>query len=464
MSKKKVWVLIQSGYSARNFILSGFLENPSFDFSVWSDQDYIEQYQLNNEFIRLPEYDYNAKVNFLQKIKNRAEIYYNVKKTKNKNYRSYLIGLKKNKGIKSNARKQFIHRIAKFYANERGIQKLDLPFYKEIRKTNYYSSSKEQLSKAKPDIVFCTHQRASVAVAPVLAARDLGIRTICFVHSWDNVPKGVQLVKADQYFVWSDYMKNEMLFHYPFIESKDILVTGTPQFAVYFQDQFRLKKEEFLKEFNLNPDNKYILFSGNDKTSSPNDPVYLSHVCAAVRKINEQHNDTYRIVFRPNPIDRNDDFDKTLNDNIDILKELKPEWFGAEDFRWNQGGPNEKDITLLMNSILHVELVINVGSTMAIDAAILGKATCWINYEVENEFDWSLKRAYQYIHFKIIDGIQPVFRFNSKEEIQPVLEKALKHPEETLDDRKKWIEKVVRLPIDQTIPRMWKYLNEAHEV
>jgi hypothetical protein len=259
-------------------------------------------------------------------------------------------------------------------------------------------------------------------------------------------------------------MKNEMLFHYPFFNKEEIYVTGTPQFLLYFQERFKLDRSTFLSQFDLDTSKKYILFSGNDRTSSPNDPKYLSLVSDALRKINAEENDQYRILFRPNPIDRNKDFDPVLESCQDIVTELKPSWFGADKFLWNQGGPSEKDITLLMNSILHVELVINVGSTMAIDAAILGKGTCWINFEVENEFNWSVRRAYNYIHFKIIRGMNPVFWINSIEEIRPVLEKALNNPDATLTDRNKWVDKVVQNPIAETNQRMWNYIQSIHEV
>jgi len=464
MSKKKVLLLIQSGYSARNFILSGFTDHPDFEFIFWSDQDYIKEYNLDNEYVRLPEFDYQSKANFLRRVKNRAEIYLNVKKTQNKNYLSYLVTLKNKRSLKSKLTATLIHWMAKWYANEKGIQKLDIPFYKATRKTSYYQKCKEQLLSVQPDVVLCTHQRASTAVAPMLAARDLGLKTICFVHSWDNVPKGVQLVKADKYFVWSKYMKNEMLFHYPFFKEDDIYITGTPQFLLYFQKRFRLERNTFLQQFNLDTSKKYILFSGNDRTSSPNDPKYLALVCDALRTINAKENDQYRILFRPNPIDRNNDFDAVLSSCQDIVTELKPSWFGAEKFLWNQGGPSEKDITLLMNSILHVEFVINVGSTMAIDAAILGKATCWINFEVENQFDWSVRRAYNYIHFQIIKGIAPVFWINSIAEIESVLKKALDNPDATLIDRNQWVNKVVQNPIEETNNRMWNYIKSIHEV
>ena len=121
MNKRKVLLLIQSGYSARNFILSGFLNDKDLEFTFWSDQDYIQEYDIKNKLIKLPEYDYHWKVNFIVKIKNRAELFFNVKKTNNKNYLSYLIGIHKSNSLRGQFKKVLSNTIARFYANEKGI-------------------------------------------------------------------------------------------------------------------------------------------------------------------------------------------------------------------------------------------------------------------------------------------------------------------------------------------------------
>ena len=463
MSKKNVLLLIQSGYSARNFILSGFTNHPDFEFTFWSDQDYIEQYGIDHKLIKLPEHDYNTKTNFLQKVKNRAELFFNVKRTKNKDYLFYLVGIYKRGSFRKRLKVFLTNVMAKRYASAKGIQKLDKPFYKSIRESSYYKECKAQLEETQPDLVFCTHQRASVAVAPMLAARDLGLKTICFVHSWDNVPKGVQLVKADTYFVWSDYMKNEMMSHYPFIASNQIKVTGTPQFVCYFDDEYRWTREDFLQQFDLDPAKEYILFSGNDKTTSPNDPVYLSDVCKAVKELNKEE-DHYRVLFRPNPIDRNEGFDAVLDQYKELVTEIKPDWFGSDVFLWNKGGPNKKDVALLVNTILHSELVVNMGSTMALDSAILGKPACYIKYDVESNFNWTVNRTYRFIHFNMIKDIDPVFWIQQKSEVLTVLKNALKNKEEKKEGRQQWIQRATELPIDETIPRMWSFLKELHDV
>ena len=245
--KEHIFILIQAGYSAKNFILSGFLDNTNALVTFWSDQDYINKYGVNNNLVILPKYTYNRKIDFLKKLKNKAELSFFSKKFNNHNYKSYLSKIERGpSSIKSKIIDFSTFLLSKFYSNKKGIQKLDTPLYNVIRKTAYYKKCKKQLEEAKPTKVFCTHQRATSAIAPMLAAKDLKIPTICFIHSWDNIPKGVQLVKADTYFVWSDYMKQEMLDHYPFIEKYNIVVTGTPQFTMHFQDEYRLDSKQII--------------------------------------------------------------------------------------------------------------------------------------------------------------------------------------------------------------------------
>lgn len=465
LKKEHVFLLVQSGYSAKNFVLSGFVNQKEVKTTFWSDQDYIEQYNIKNKVVHLPKQAYSAKLNFLQKIKNRAEIFFNSKTFKNEDYKFYLIGISKNTSLRGRLKNFLITTIATLFSTEKGIAYLDKPFYKITRKTSYYKACKEQLLQHKPTIVFCTHQRASSGVAPMLAARDLGIKTVCFIHSWDNIPKGALLIKADEYFVWSAFMKDEMQAHYPFIKASEIKITGTPQFMPYFNKEYRLERAEFFAQFHLDPSKKYILYSGNDKTTSPNDPAYLSDVCEAVLKLNAKGKEVYSVLFRPNPIDRNDGFDTVLEKYATIVKELQPNWFGAETFLWNQGGPSKKDIVLLINTILHADLVVNMGSTMALDAALLHKATCYINYDIaESSYNWSVKKTYRFIHFKIIKDLDAVFWIKDRNNVLKVIEEAFKNPDITLKGREQWINRVTTLPIEETNKRMWNYLIHTDEV
>ena len=78
--------------------------------------------------------------------------------------------------------------------------------------------------------MFCASQRSIAMVAPMEAAKELKILTVCAVFSWDNLPKATLVVEADHYLVWSEHMAQELANYYPFTSASQVHITGTPQF------------------------------------------------------------------------------------------------------------------------------------------------------------------------------------------------------------------------------------------
>jgi hypothetical protein len=137
------------------------------------------------------------------------------------------------------------------------------------------------------------------------------------------LPKGIKIIATDFYFVWSEHMKNELQYYYPDIKESQIFITGTPQFEPHYEKQFLNTKEVFFNQNGLDLSKKYICFSGDDVTTSPNDPHYLLDVAKAVEQLNAKgHN--LGIIFRRCPVDFSNRYDfvseKYADDNV--LKEL----------------------------------------------------------------------------------------------------------------------------------------------
>jgi hypothetical protein len=88
--------------------------------------------------------------------------------------------------------------------------------------------------ETRPSVLFCSHQRPSVVLPAVLAARKLGIPTATFIFSWDNLSsKGRIISPFDHYLVWSEHMAAELHQYYPDVPPERIHVVGTPQFENY---------------------------------------------------------------------------------------------------------------------------------------------------------------------------------------------------------------------------------------
>ena len=100
--------------------------------------------------------------------------------------------------------------------------------------------------------------------------------------------------------------------------------------------------------------------------------------------------------------------------------------------------PKREDVAVLVNTVLHCDVVVNVGSTMAIDFATLGKPTCYICYDVVPNGRWSARKVYDFIHFQTMDGLDPVYWIVSVTDRQRVLSRALQDADGKVPDARRW--------------------------
>lgn len=288
------------------------------------------------------------------------------------------------------------------------------------RQTPYYKACEDLLQSLKPDIVYNCSQRAVSAIAPIQAAKHLGIPTVGFIYSWDNLPKATLDVESDYYHVWSAHMKAELLKYHPFIKPDQITVTGTPQFEMHFDVSLKQDRGAFLSQYGLDAGKKYICFSGDDVTTSPHDPQYLEDVAQTVRTLNLKQ-DQWRIIFRRCPVDFSNRYEAVLNNYQEEITPISPQWQRIKS-TWDAVLPLTEDNALLLNTVAHCELVINLGSSMVFDAACHGTPCAYIAYNPEDvAVQKDVHTIYQYIHFHSMPNEAPVFWLKKASELSDIL-------------------------------------------
>jgi hypothetical protein len=275
------------------------------------------------------------------------------------------------------------------------------------------------------------------------------------------LPKGTKIIDTDFYIVWSEHMKMELKYYYPNIKDEQIFITGTPQFESHFNKTILQSKDYFFNENKLDNTKKYICFSGDDVTTSPNDPVYLADTANAIRILN---NKGYNlgIIFRRCPVDFSNRFDEVLEEFKDIIISIKPAWNRiGED--WNTIMSTKEDLVLQTNTIFHTELVINLGSSMVFDYVAHRKPCGFINYDVVNTQypHWSVKKIYSLIHFRSMPTENPVFWINSPNEIANTIEKMLSEDsEKVIENAQLWFEKINQHSPEFASERIWEAISK----
>ncbi|WP_431243036.1 UDP-glycosyltransferase [Flavobacterium sp. P21] len=382
--KIKVFVVLPDGVGLKNFAYSKFYNIGSennFEIVYWNNTIF-DLTELNLKEIKIKYSKPHPLTEIYKNARKHIDLNLSIKKTKDKVYDSYRFPFSYSnwkKAIKS----IITQTIFITHSSNVGLSRVREKIKQNERKTLYYNQCLETLQKEKPAIVLCTNQRHTTAIAPLLATQDLGIPTSTFIFSWDNLPKATMVVETDYYFVWSEYMKKELLFYYPYIQESQIFVTGTPQFESHFDNNRIISKNEFFNEHKLDINKKYICYSGDDITTCPDDPQYLADVAEAVRLLNNQ-GCSLGIIFRRCPVDFSNRFDVTLENYKDVIVTIEPLWkkIGNE---WDAILPTQSDINLQMNTIHHTEMVINLGSSMVFDYAAHKKPCAFINYDVTNK-------------------------------------------------------------------------------
>jgi hypothetical protein len=347
--------------------------------------------------------------------------------------------------------------LGRMAASSTGMRCLDFCDQWILRRASNFASFRSFLESQQPSVVFCTHQRAMRAMPAMLAARDMGIPTATFIYSWDNLPKGEMAVSADHFLVWSNFMRDELMKFHPEVVADRVHVVGTPQFEHYFNEAMVLQREVFLPSLGLDPERPVVCFSGSAVPTSPHDPVYLGDVAEALRSFPSKQRP--QLLFRRCPVDISNRYDSVLRKYPEIAVS-EPAWTIDRNGEWTQIVPTMEDIGLLVNVVRHCDLVVNIGSTMAMDFAIVDKPGIYIYYDPPQKNGGPLiEEVYRLPHFRSVHELQPVYWARSPEHLGELVRRALSNPLEKSRERSLWLRREVMEPFHEASERFSNELS-----
>ena len=462
MPPKKLFIFLADGVGLRNFAFTQFYalgKARGYEVLFWnaspfalSDMGYTE--------IKIPRAKNHRWSELVKNAQIQIELTLNKQRSQDAVYDSYRFPSSP-KTASAWVKKFLLSLLIFTNQSQKGLLRIKRLLAYLEKQTPYYSYCCSVLQQEKPDLLFCTNQRLSLALAPIMSAQSLQIPTATFIFSWDNLPKGTKLVQPDYYLVWSQHMKSELQYYYPQVSDAQIKITGTPQFESHFDNSLKQSREEFFAEHGLDVTKKYICFSGDDITTSPNDSIYLADLARAVRKLNEEGM-ALGILFRRCPVDFSDRYDSVIDEFKDCLVSVAPNWQkqGAD---WNTILPTQADTRLLVNTVFHTEFVVNLGSSMVFDYVAQQKACAYIRYDVANcaVVDWSVQKIYNFIHFRSMPSATAVHWIDSAAAIEGVIVKMVSNTEPVVVDHAQvWFEKINQQPAQLASERIWNAFDE----
>ena len=421
-------LVFPDGVGIKNYLYSDAFQSLTDDLLMFHNfgadtLNYLRTVTTIADDFVIPDYKESVKEKFLRELISLTRLQNNILITGNQSLFENWRPQKKTLGLKLFYKS--VSLASHFIKDYSKILKSERHYEKAIRQNPFYESIKLILKKSQPNLVFCCHQRGLKMATIFAAAKDLKIPTVTVIYSWDNLPKARLALRADKYLVWSEYMQNELRTYYPEISLSNIVITGTPQFEFYSNQEYIIEKFEFYKRYKLDLNKKIICFSGDDARTSPDDPKYLEDLASEL--IHSGLDKEFQILFRRAPVDNSGRYDAVIGRYHELIKEAPPLWQVNKGQGWNTAFPLTDDINLLVSIAYYSDVVINIGSTMAFDFSIFKKPCIFINYDQQQQSDknWSVRTIYEFQHFRSMPDKNAVFWLNDIKQIGELLTRAI---------------------------------------
>lgn len=290
-----------------------------------------------------------------------------------------------------------------------------------------------------PDLLLTTSPFLFDQPGIVAVAKQLGIPTFAYIPSWDNLTLRTRMVfKYDGYIVWSEQTKRELHYYYPQTRNTPVHIVGAPQFDIFFQNRFYESREDFCAAQGLRPDLPIIVYA----LGSPN---FIKEEQGAVdfaERVVRGELGNVQMLVRPHPIHDNGEMSE-------CLKKYRPQVVLQHTAEAGTALVNrtqdEQDIVEWVNTFRHADVVVNLSSTVTIDAAIFDKPVVNINYDpAPDKSNQQLVKDIneKWTHFSPISQSGGVWLTNNIEETVEAVKTYLQTPE-LHKEKRRWIAEYV---------------------
>jgi hypothetical protein len=239
-----------------------------------------------------------------------------------------------------------------------------------------------------------------------------GIPTVALVSSWDNLTtKGFFPFGVDDIVVWNEIMRQEAIDLFDFPSSR-IHIVGVPRFDHCFRRTTVRDRNSFLSDFGLDPSKKTITYTTANRGLLDNPAVGKSPEVEIVKFLASQIEANAfgvpaQLLVRLHPLADLIDFQEVAE--LDCVRLHYP----GKVTNFRDRFLDLQEERMLAETMCYSDVVINIASTIVIDAAIFDTPVICVQFDWfdSQPYESSTKRFYAQDHIKKIastNGYRPV--------------------------------------------------------
>jgi hypothetical protein len=272
------------------------------------------------------------------------------------------------------------------------------------RNGSRYALSDKFVSHPAMDALFDRYQPVLVLAAnpglvfsevPLLrTAKRRGVRSMALDASWDNFTnKLIPVRQVDRLVVWNEIMKEQAISLHGYDPSA-ISVAGAPQFDPHFRA--RTPRDDFFARIGADPDRTLIAL-----TTTPRS-LYSHHdhvLRVLVKAMENGRLANAQVLVRLHPRDEFDAYKEfATTPHVIIEKPFRETVKVADGLAIDVMPEHQKH---LGDTLCHADVVVNVASTISIEACIFDTPVVNINFDGPDESPYvkSARRYYSFTHY-----------------------------------------------------------------
>ncbi len=270
-------------------------------------------------------------------------------------------------------------------------------FFRDYPHVRHYE---DLLRRLGASLVVSTVPHIPEEAPPVLVARRLGIPAAGWINSWDNLTsKPAYYTGYDQYLVWSERMREEVLRYYPEAAGRTVAATGVPHFDWYRRPEMVWSREELCQRMGLDPGRPLILYAAATPHLAPAEDRIVRRLAGEVEA--GRLPGRPQLLVRLHPGDSGERF-RGWHVNGAVRLRVPGERSGG---RLSAFCPTPEDDRELVSSLAHADVVVNLASTITLEAALLDRPVVNVAYDPRpgEQHQRVVRRYYEvYDHYRTV--------------------------------------------------------------